>query len=1204
MSFLGMTLATWGKIAITVASAAYTYYTNKKMMKDRRKTALADDRPNTTTTRGAYLPLLIGRRRVAPIVAWLEGRYTDHNARQRESGGHLLCVGPGSALYRVYKDGKTVFNQTLSPSSAPSGSSFVTSDGDNFTVYWGEETPSVSGVPEALGSRFPRIFYIVWDAVFLNGTYWPEFQFEIEVEAVNNMVVGIDTRVIGTSATVGDYTNIGDTKNGYPGSNYVETAGNLIEKYSGNYALIRYGGEISSDMTTWDVSTYTTYDVATNMNTIHAKDANRGAIKNRTVFPGLGDTIIISFDSSYSGGWRSGDNVCSLEIKVDGVLKYYLHGIQEMTSYLFTPVASESVEFSSYITSLTPSIVGFHFDVEITVNDATQANKAWTLEFMCNRNNTGDEGLWRVKDLEVQAAASFDVRSAVLRDAIGDTVVSEDLTGWDENSSLNGEIEYINSSDPDYETPPAEATSTSQDRMTVTYPNNTTYARKVLTDYPSEGSKMRFSAYVKLSEGRMTVSALDSTGTTTYWYATIVKGFGGWSYVSGSSATAVTLTATTESDWIFVEVVHTVQAAESGYTGLDYSLKIAQEYAAEGLEAWLNDVLFADTSQVTRIELNEEVSFLVDDTGEVAPKISAVVPGANAAGVIYQLLFSEYPYGANQDVNKYDLDSLRTVSALMASEGLPLSIYANEGKTLEAVLANIMQDIGVMIYWDVSIGKFKFMAIRDVTDAGSISTLKYDENIKKRPTIQVDHDDADTNQIMFSYADKDRRYKESTLLYDDDGMVGANYGATKRSQTVRIPTVIDSFTASKIAERRSQEALGKPASYNIKALKEASAYFPGQSIRITDDGALLRIVSVKESTEGNDVTINATSEIYGIPESIGDVTGEGPGIAALPSADIFFDIVEIPRDMGPGGNKLTILRVRESAATTSANIYISYDNTTFSLDGNSPGAVFGGVLNETLGGNTLSVIEDGPTINLSGPDISSVLDLSGSQSTWRAGRQIAFCGGEWMYIRNITVLSSTQVQLKGVIRGRYSSKETEHAVGSRIYIFKDTDITYLNTSPAVGVSIYVKTQPYNAYGTVSLTEVTAEARSILGLGTRPLDPYGINSPLGNMAWEAGESAEISWEYRNGNSLVGAGEFAAGLATSPAPVEGAFTVRIYAGWWSDLKREVSVSSAEYEYTYTDRVADFGSDPASFFVTVTNTSDIGLSSNETYQVFTKI
>ncbi len=109
-----------------------------------------DDKETTLSQQGEHLPLLIGRRRVAPLVGFTgatvaiplpngeisipalislitEG-FDVLTPTYWEEGVHWLCVGPATALHMIYQDGKPVLRspQTGSPfllnqTNAPSG---------------------------------------------------------------------------------------------------------------------------------------------------------------------------------------------------------------------------------------------------------------------------------------------------------------------------------------------------------------------------------------------------------------------------------------------------------------------------------------------------------------------------------------------------------------------------------------------------------------------------------------------------------------------------------------------------------------------------------------------------------------------------------------------------------------------------------------------------------------------------------------------------------------------------------------------------------------------------------------------------------------------------------------------------------------------------------------------------------------------------
>lgn len=148
-----------------------------------------DNSTPTLTNRGAYLPIVIGRRRLAPIFAWVGDRRTKSSkkgTRYAYSGWHLLAVGPISKLHAIFADGVLIWVGPISNDTTPSGTKITTAKDGEFVIFWGDMDQPVNfflGNPRFVGitSRWPGIAYIVWNVKHLNySPTWPTIEYDIE----------------------------------------------------------------------------------------------------------------------------------------------------------------------------------------------------------------------------------------------------------------------------------------------------------------------------------------------------------------------------------------------------------------------------------------------------------------------------------------------------------------------------------------------------------------------------------------------------------------------------------------------------------------------------------------------------------------------------------------------------------------------------------------------------------------------------------------------------------------------------------------------------------------------------------------------------------------------------------------------------------------------------------------------------------------
>ena len=176
----------------------------------RKKNQPNDDRPETYASRGAFIPLVIGLRRVGAIVLWIQpddaatlsggdspsggygkgggGKAPSGSPTYQEKALHGLCVGPASALHAIYQNGERVWQGPITPDTHPSGTSVsIGTAGSTFRIYWGfQDDPVVQEIGGAsnfgLATKLPLVTKILWQPKNLGGSRaWPRLEYDVEV---------------------------------------------------------------------------------------------------------------------------------------------------------------------------------------------------------------------------------------------------------------------------------------------------------------------------------------------------------------------------------------------------------------------------------------------------------------------------------------------------------------------------------------------------------------------------------------------------------------------------------------------------------------------------------------------------------------------------------------------------------------------------------------------------------------------------------------------------------------------------------------------------------------------------------------------------------------------------------------------------------------------------------------------------------------
>lgn len=192
----------WISYALLAASVAWTIYSIANPPKP--KLAPMDDAMETVATRGAYIPLVIGRQRIGyvfgdvqdagvgpldtggvPAQAFGKGEgNTPEPQSYQENAVHFLCIGPGSVLHAIYQNGAIVWSGPITPQSHPSGSSINVPQYGTFQVHWGfPDDPQLTVGPAnaRVSSRFAGVLKVVWAPKKLGQSRnWPRLEYEVE----------------------------------------------------------------------------------------------------------------------------------------------------------------------------------------------------------------------------------------------------------------------------------------------------------------------------------------------------------------------------------------------------------------------------------------------------------------------------------------------------------------------------------------------------------------------------------------------------------------------------------------------------------------------------------------------------------------------------------------------------------------------------------------------------------------------------------------------------------------------------------------------------------------------------------------------------------------------------------------------------------------------------------------------------------------
>lgn len=218
-------VATLGYIAI---SAGISYLSARLFQQQQEPiNDPFDDKPTPTARHGAYLPLVIGRRRVVPLFAWVGDRATTTTTETvgkasgqevtttnyTERAWHTLCIGPVDKLHAIISNGERVFEGPITPTTDPSGSTITIPSFGAFKPYWGEDAQPIDPLISAnvAASRYPRIASAVWGEpggstgkILGQIASWPSMEYEIEVRVNDSPLTASPSWIEESAVDAGD----------------------------------------------------------------------------------------------------------------------------------------------------------------------------------------------------------------------------------------------------------------------------------------------------------------------------------------------------------------------------------------------------------------------------------------------------------------------------------------------------------------------------------------------------------------------------------------------------------------------------------------------------------------------------------------------------------------------------------------------------------------------------------------------------------------------------------------------------------------------------------------------------------------------------------------------------------------------------------------------------------------------------------------
>ncbi len=597
------------------------------------------------------------------------------------------------------------------------------------------------------------------------------------------------------------------------------------------------------------------------------------------------------------------------------------------------------------------------------------------------------------------------------------------------------------------------------------------------------------------------------------------------------------------------------------------------------------------SGEYTDIWLDQTVSGLTI-SGTVQPLTPAEDDGVNPAHAAAMLLFGKHPHGLGLNPADFDLTTLDDLSQICVDEGLSCSLVAQGGDTAEAMLGALMSDIGFIIPWDTARGKYVFRTIR-LEQPGAVVAIDPDIILPPNPEIQIIHGEKAIDKLVYVFADRTRNFRDMTIQIDDDSQ-GTLLGQ-QRLQKVQIPTAISYAVAQRVAERRAPQELTGGSAIGFKFNRGARLLVPGTAFTVPGYPGTYRVerCAIEDSLSG-EVQVSAVLDVFGSKPSTFEQGGAGgaPPAASVPQQDLACTFIELPSHVSPDVERIIVPRIRANAQIVAADIWLSRDDVTYQHYGQDSSVYTGGTLNADFAAETFQYLAQGPVITALGPDIATVLDLSGDLTSWGAGRQLVVIEEEVFYLQKVTALGGNQYRLDGLMRARFDSQRALHLAGSVVFIFQNDVQQIEHSLLSPGQTLYVKPQPKTSIS-IALSLVSPVQKTLVGKGIAPMEVEVLAAGdrtlpafVPSNSWPTGGGALLKWAYRSTElARSGAGLQGYGKPAGVSAVQGRFQIKIKTTG-DVLKKTYTTSTPSLDYPQASIVADFGSEPAAFKAEVAN------------------
>jgi hypothetical protein len=264
-------------------------------------------------------------------------------------------------------------------------------------------------------------------------------------------------------------------------------------------------------------------------------------------------------------------------------------------------------------------------------------------------------------------------------------------------------------------------------------------------------------------------------------------------------------------------------------------------------------------------------------------------------------------------------------------------------------------------------------------------------------------------------------------------------------------------------------------------------------VQLTDvavglDATNVRITEIEEDESGI-LTITAEEFPAGVATSVAYPTqpksNGAPNASVPPNAVNAPLIIEPPPALTGNASQLWIGASPQGADPNwgGCNVFASFDGTTYSQIATLLAPANQGVLSAPLPAYAGSSPDTTDTLSvdltMSGGTLSSTTAASAS-----AGATVCYVGGEYLSFTTATLTAANRYNLTGLYRGQGGVAASGASAGAAFCLLDSTILKYAVPGYQVGLTVYLKFQSFNIFGSglQSLSSCAAYSYTIAGTG--------------------------------------------------------------------------------------------------------------------------